>query len=234
MTWDRNRSLNRQERFDFAATLAFLGIVTFLACNACAATPVVMPRVAVPVEAIRTARDQHDAMVLITVLCWQADLSVTGHFGSGVVVSPNRVLTAAHVAACDEGTPQLFIDAGDGDVAATTEIAMRGLDVARLVTAPGALARWFTPLRLGPIPDIGEHACEAAAAPRTTYRCFTTQASRRDRIGLDGMVEHGNSGAGLYVAGRLVGIVVTAGYCELGAACLGGAAPLQDYPWLIP
>lgn len=227
--------------------LAILGVIlgaiaSVLTCGSC-----VVLRVPDTTQGSvwRTPAQQVNADVDIGVTCGDG----TQHTGTGVVVSPTQVVTALHVASCpDHGTPLIMVSLDDNAWRMmVVEVQLPGIDVARLSMWSPYFARNTSPVVIGPRPVTGDRLCEAAAEPRWTYRCFIAQppmvyddglgsdipATGR-KILVDGTIEHGNSGSGVYDArGRLVGILVTAGPCE-EYMCEGGVAPLQGEPWLIP
>ena len=183
-----------------------------------------------PLRVSRTPREQWGAGVQVTVTCDGAP-----QWGSGVLVSASRVITALHVVTCPGGLePKIEVDAGDGPVNAKLEIAMPQSDLARLYVSAN-LEKWFTPVSIGPDPGTGDRACWVAETPRTTYRCGTVEDVTVDQIWLDGFVEHGNSGAGLYNGrGQLVGIVTATLVCQTGVFCAGWARSLSGLEWLVP
>lgn len=181
---------------------------------------------------------QYDALVQVLTVCPDGKVGT----GSGVLVAPDVVLTAKHVVTCMPLPPfEIYTPPAKVFVKFTEEEGSEGVveielpqhDVARIRLKEGT-TKYFTPISIGPKPGIGDRVCEVSAVPRTTYRCGVVQPDG-EYIGLDFMVEHGNSGSALYNgAGQLVGIVVQLRYCEGGQICAGRAAPLADYSWLVP
>lgn len=209
-------------------TIAVLVLSVLATCASCASA--LMP------DRLRSPSAQWDASVLIQVSCIPG---IVTQYGSGVVVSKDRVLTAMHVVKCDMGLdPTVTIDPGDGtDRDATVEVLLPDDDIARLRVSAD-LSDYFHPVEIGPHPAAGERACWTALAPRPTLRCGTTQpesAYEMSGIFVDGFVEHGNSGSGMYDSrGRLVGIVVSTLTCQTGVYCLGRAVSLAGREWLVP
>lgn len=237
-----DRPISVRDRLVLAGLLAALGVVA-ATCGACAA------RVGDALAAAprRSLPEQHGATVKITVDCPGEIPGVPAtHFGSGVVVSADRVVTALHVSGCGrggDGEPSgldeplsIKVDPGDGvEREATREILIPSVDVARIQVAGNApLRRWLTPLAIGPRPALGDQVCEAAAYPRYTYRCGMVQPWRGAKIYAEYFTEFGNSGSGVYSDGRLVGILTTLAWCQGNHPCLAGISPLQGYEWLVP
>ena len=233
--------MTRADRARFYATLGVLALaITAVAtCGACGIMP-----------ATRTPQQQHNASVQITVFCMPVDEdghpridvdsglpTVSEHFGSGTLVSAHEVLTAAHVPHCPEGDAEIMaVDVGDGaQHQASVDVLLPAADIAR-VHVEDDLGTWFTPLRVGPIPQVGDRVCAASAAPRNMYRCWTAQARRADPgpsadIDLDGWTEFGESGSGLFDdSGRLIGVVVSLTTCQEHLQCLGHATSVAAYP----
>ncbi len=203
-------------------------ILAFLTAFSCTHSP-----------ATRYPAKQYDALVKLVVTCPGGGRGA----GTGVLVAPDVILTAQHVVTCmplppyplyvaPEKIEVFFTDTESTE--GTVEVELSQHDVARVKLATGA-PQYFSPISIGPKPGIGDRVCEVSAVPRTTYRCGVVQPETGPYIGLDFMVEHGNSGSALYnSAGQLVGIVVQLVYCENQEICAGRAIPLEDYPWLVP
>lgn len=194
----------------------------------------------------RSAVQQHNAMVRINATCPDGSFR-----GSGVMVSPQHVLTAEHVATCEllPAMPEIGINHAvtmpalkltiwvTDEVSVEAEIeatASPGADLARLKMAR-SMPDVFSPVRLGPPPQIGDRICEASAVPRSTYRCGEAQESPTGHIGLGFMVENGNSGSGIYNAkGELIGITTMLIYCQNRLLCAGIGTALAGYAWMMP
>jgi S1-C subfamily serine protease len=232
----RDRPLLARERFDFALVLTAVMLAAVAATCASCASAAIAP-------ALRSPREQHAAGVLIKVACASASegaISVHLHYGSGVIVGDHEVLTAGHVAHCDDNEVMaMTVDPGDGtDRDAELDVLVPRADVAR-ITVGADLSKWFTPVRIGPVPQVGDRVCEVSAAPRWTYRCGVAQIPEEGTsdgdVHIEMTTEFGNSGSALYDAdGNLVAIVVMVQFCQAKLPCVGEASSLAAYPWLIP
>lgn len=176
-----------------------VALATLAACGSCAATG--FPARATPAEVVRG----EDAR---TVLLDGLTPEGARYMCSGVLVSDHQVVTANH---CAPDGALILGTRPDGSVAFfVPEVVLPGLDLVRLATIPGVFGP--APVRplLGPSASLDERLCISAAVPRRDHKCGFVQFTE----GSDGMfyfdavVEHGNSGGGVYDdAGRLVGIV---------------------------
>jgi hypothetical protein len=228
--------LPRRGRLRLAILAAVAGaIASLLTCGSCVVLRV--PEAMHQAKVWRNAAEQHNADVRITVDC-----GAHTYGGSGVVVSPTRVLTALHVVTCDGAgdnpLPLISIYEGDGSaVMYMIEVALPERDIARLWTFTDAFKAEATPIVVGPVPTVGDRVCIAAAMPNWGYHCYDVQPPEpndKDFHIASSVIELGNSGAGVYDAqGRLVGIFVTARECSQ-YLCVGGVSPLAEDPWLIP
>ncbi len=189
----------------------------------------------------RSPMEMHNATVRIETTCGE-DVS----WGSGVIVSRDRVVTANHVVQCTPlpGLPifmpptKITIDAGDGvkrEAMIDVQIGDGAKDIARLLLAESTFGdEFYTPVTIGETPQLGDTVCQTSSVPRWTYRCGPVQTTD-GYIRVEMRTEHGNSGAGLYNnRGQLVGIIVQLWVCEGNEFCGGRAAPIQDYRWLVP
>ena len=188
----------------------------------------------------QSARQQHDSMVLVQKVCPDGSKG----FGTGILVAPDRVLTATHVVKCEivPGMP-LYMDPTNIKVSITKtqtldakiEVEVSGFDVSRLKLKDKSFAPYFSEVSVGPKPDIGERVCQVSAVPRSTYRCGEVQFSAVDRILFGHPVESGNSGSGVFDSkGRLVGIVTNLIRCQDGVICSGYGTSLASFEWLVP
>lgn len=187
---------------------------------------------------LRTPDQQYEAGVIVAVSCGQEldEPFSPIQTGSGVIVAGTRVITALHVVTCPLGLAvQVKVDPGDGTMRdAVVELTAPTRDVARLVVSAD-LSQWFTPVAVGPTPLRGERVCWAAWRPRPTYRCATVEWTNPEWVVVDGFVEQGNSGAGLYdAAGRLVGVMARTKACQTGVFCVGGAQRFTGLEFLVP
>jgi hypothetical protein len=161
-------------------------------------------------------------------------------YGSGVVMGPREVLTAAHVASCPEGFRHtaLTVTTASGRVVSgqlERADASRDIAVVRLwEDVPAA------PLALGPA-SPGQDVCYEAAWPQRVRHCGKVSKIRDQRVeqGADvdvwlqwskpeDAVVGGNSGSGVYdMSGRLVGLATNGGYDELSsfAVAVAGRIP---------
>lgn len=175
--------------------------------------------------------------VKIEQLCIKGDpfkretVAVLGGYGSGVIVGPHHVLTAAHVIECP-GVGQTHVTTSTGRrLVAEIDRKNVTLDIARLYVAEGFLG--ITRPALG-APAMGEPVCAATSWPergRTCGQIVSLGAVRGGAITHSAAIKPGNSGSGLYSGARLVGIVITRRFCDhleellgLPAGCGGGAA----------
>lgn len=238
-----DRPITRRERLALAGVLCVL-MATMVTCASCVAD-LTLPALGV------TAPQQHHLTARINTICMEPGegdaLEMRGYRGSGVVVSSNQVLTAAHVAQC--GSPSLGITWAptkmtvtvDGvEHEATLEVVLPGDDLARIVTRDSWAFGMTAPVTIGPAPRVGDQACQSAAYPRWNYRCGEVQPTnpsypgQAPRVTISMHTEFGNSGSGVWVDGRLVGILVTAQPCQDESLCEGGVSLLATHRWLLP
>lgn len=220
--------MTRPERFKFVGVLAVIALVTAMVSTCASCAPHTTSSYG------RSAPEMHQSTVTIRTVCSNGVFA-----GSGVMVSPTRILTAGHVVRCQisetsfEPPLAIGVDGGDDEFHfATLDSAdfQEGVDVAAL-TVDG-MRKYFTPVTIGPQPDIGERVCASTGRkPRYAIKCGTVQPrTTADDTGttrFDGIIEGGNSGSGLYDSrGRLVGIVTFYFKCSNGQTCGGGATPL--------
>lgn len=192
-----------------AIVLVALLLFSALGTSGCRSPAIAAPRL--ETGAGLTVAEQHAAAVRI---------DACGYYGSGVVIGPGRVLTAAHVVM--KACPFLVVTAADGKrYRARRQVAWAD-DIA-LVYVSG-LATQTVP----PIDGIGsgDRVCFAPGAPRRARSCGAVYSvtSRIGGIYHSAITVPGNSGAGVYdLRGRLVGIVV---WYVKGAG--GMATPIGD------
>lgn len=155
-------------------------------------------------------------------------LVTTGHLGSAVLIDDRHAITAYHVVDCQE-TPivRLVLPSGRR-LRAQVDRADLELDIARLTVA--ADERLSTPRPVVGSAAVGNTACASVAEPERRWICGAVQSadSYRDGIQFSATVVPGNSGGGVYVGGRLVGIVTKWIRCAISEASCGGlATPLE-------
>jgi S1-C subfamily serine protease len=209
--------------------VAVFGLLTALIATCCAGTAANVADRRSELEKTERGR-----AIPIGVMCRGSDGALVTHIASGVLIAPNRALTAFHVIDCPEAFPVVVIDgtAIPAQVDATEPLA----DLARL-TFPRGGKPWGTSVA---VVTKGDRICVASAAPAPDYQCGKV---REFRDTLDGDVEHtavvrpGNSGSGVYDSrGRLVGI--TTHYKTCGGDdknyCAGRMTALYGHKWMVP
>jgi S1-C subfamily serine protease len=175
---------------------------------------------------------RYDAAVEVTATC--DDMS--GWYGSGVIVSKDRVLTAGHVLEGPPGVHCVFVvEDSAGKLYLMHPVALLDSDHVDLgvleLSSPVAKFEMPAP-EYGPPPQLGEWVCTVTAHPRREHKCGQVFKSKKQpgdiRMGI--VVEPGNSGSALYDArGRLVGIVVHLYQCDNGQFCSGAATSLAGH-----
>jgi S1-C subfamily serine protease len=164
---------------------------------------------------------QADAAVEITVRCGRLGAGK----GSGVVIAPNRVLTASHVIDwCEDG--EIKVTHGGGDVGAIVLLADPDSDLASL-SVPTVQAG---PIRFGPKPEVDSTICLVTRYPYINRSCGMVRgySDPPGDVKHGATTERGNSGSGVYdEQGRLVGIVTHLMTCTNGQLCGGKFASLE-------
>ena len=162
-------------------------------------------------EATLSPGAQADHAVAVTSEC-QGD-----RHGSGVLIGAYTVLTAAHVAPCD--------DAEVEGVTATVEVI--GADVARLTLAESVDAH---PVTVGPRPRVDDVVCIEPAIPQRRRSCGWALGIEQQLVIHSAPVWPGNSGAGVWDdEGRLVATAVGQ-HRSYDDYPMGGVAELLS-PW---
>jgi len=181
----------------------------------------------------RSVAERYSAAVRIGVTCLGEDGSIMSGGGSGVIVSPTVVLTAAHVADMPDALCSFSVSRYDGrERSMRVERVDHKLDLARLVLMSGQEPFVYSPVSFGPKPLIGSTVCAAPAWPSFKHKCGEVQpyAEAPGNLQMDVVIEPGNSGSGVYDgAGRLVGIVTHLTHCYNGQICGGKAATLEGH-----
>jgi hypothetical protein len=154
------------------------------------------------------------ASVLKTVKPSMVSISVKlagdgGQTGSGVIVSPNEILTNCHVVENSESVQVTFSDGGT--IPATLIGRVSTLDLCLL----SAVSNNRTPITISPISEIevGQtvYAVGDPLALKTTISDGIISAFRQNDVGkliqITTPISHGSSGGGLFdIKGRLLGI----------------------------
>jgi hypothetical protein len=197
-------------------------VLTLSACGGCAGMGGFPPgRTPASVVAAEAAR-----VVEITGLT-----ALGGYRCSGVLVSATQVVTAAHCA--PEGAVILATDAAGEMALMGVEVLLPGQDLVRLEALEGT-GGFTAPARLevAPPAQVDDRVCIAPAVPRHDHKCGRVQGEQEGYVLFDAIVEHGNSGGGVYDdAGRLVGIVSIL-YTAQNGQIIGGG--LHAVPrWLV-
>lgn len=230
-----NRSISRRERLNLAVVLVvFMSIAAFAVCACATINP----------HRERSPTEQYTNSVKLIVTCIEtttAGAMYRVHMGSGVIVSEDVVLTAAHVASCPDGQKmfaETVVMPNESDMyTAETEMLYLQRDVARVKLSFKKLED-VPPVHLGPRPAIGDTICAATAVPDWGRACGVVGPSGSnltDSINISTLVQFGNSGSGVFDShGRLIGLVITAHLCQGNFPCSGGVTPIQDMAGLIP
>jgi len=209
-----------------AGLLVFL--LGLLANASCACTPRL---------ALAQLHDEYDAAVKIEAHCVvekDGVFSMSGWYGSGVVVDQRHVLTAGHVATADEHEICSFVatdSAGTKRIIAPLVIDAK-LDLASMRLQDDQPDFAPTHVHFGIKPLRGSIVCASPAFPRSAHKCGEVQpyVEAPGDIVMGIIVEPGNSGSALYDEyGHLVGIVTHLLYCQNHQWCAGKAASLQDH-----
>lgn len=159
-------------------------------------------------------------------------VSLYRSYGSGVIVAPYVLLTAAHVATAQPGFACLwFASMIHGKrYMIVPDTAIREWDLAsmRSVLEP------FDPtyaVAYGPAPEFASHICAAPAFPQWLHRCGDVQTYSDPPGDMQNTIvtEPGNSGSGVYNDdGQLVGIVTHLWTCTGGTQICGGRAAILE------
>ena len=181
-----------------------------------------------PVALGRTPDEQAKAAVEIRMVCVGMGTVRIG-LGSGVQVSADGVITAAHVIEC-AGESSIVVKAAGSWNLALIRLVDFEADVAALqllLEVPSTRAT------LGHRPQVGDGVCLVVVVPKPARRCGTVNTLEEgDSDRHDVFTEAGNSGSGVYDStGRLVGIVTRRQPLEKGPG--GLFMTLEDRPWMV-
>lgn len=158
---------------------------------------------ALMLSAGRPLPERGDRVVLVAAQC-----GPTPHGGSGVIVGPALVLTAAHVVPCAD--PVVTVTTIDHrEIRMQLRLRVMPDDVAQLVPINGA------PFGDGMVPAVatprlGDRVCAFVANPERTVSCGKISKLTDDPDGIEhgAVTIPGNSGSPVYdTLGRLVGII---------------------------
>lgn len=165
-------------------------------------------------EALRGPKGQADTVVRVEMFCLVTDPYVTGvtitsgGTGSGVMISSDRVITAAHVTECS------YL----ADVHVTTADSRRFPVRVDKIDRAADLVTLHVPVPVDPImapqiaspPRQGDEVWLRYAVPERGSTSGIVLGSDGDRVAHTALTRHGNSGGPVYDAeGHLVGIVTT-------------------------
>jgi S1-C subfamily serine protease len=186
---------------------------------------------------LKQVHDEYESAVKITATCVVVQdhtFSITGWGGSGVIVDKRRIVTAGHVAQSEANQMCSFVvtDYSGKDRLAAPLVIDETHDLASMVLGsdePDFAAPYAS---FGGKPLLGSSVCASVAEPRRGRKCGEVQpyVDPPGDLVMDVVVEHGNSGSGLYDdRGALVGIVTHLVMCANGQYCAGKAATLEGH-----
>lgn len=188
------------------------GLIVFLAgivatCTSCAAS-----QMHTSAGFARTPQQQLSATYYVSTTCTFIDGSGGEmHGGTGVMVDPHHLLTARHVVEChDGGLPTVRVwRENDTRYEVLIQREWKTKDIAQLYSQfalPGTdakLAHW--------LPHVGDAVCAHHASPHFGAACGEVTDLRVNNpdgdVEVSMLIEHGNSGSGVYIDGILVGII---------------------------
>lgn len=179
-------------------------------------------------EALRGPKGQADTVVRVEVFCLVTDPYVTdrvittGGTGSGVLVAPDRVVTAAHVTECDYLADIHVTTSDNRRFPVRVDRFDRAADLVSLRVS-SAVDTIIAPQIASP-PRQGSEVWLRYAVPERGSTSGIVLGADGDRVAHTALTRHGNSGGPVYDAeGHLVGIVTTLS-AELGGAFVSLAA----------
>lgn len=211
-------------------------VLVLLALSSCVGC-VASLRSAVPVRSIQ---EQRGSTVSILMLCSKD--ATTGEprasMGSGVVVSPNEVLTAAHVVDGCGVRPNISA-AEPGDFSHNMKIVLDApsADLARLQIVDQSSFHAAPRVGISSV-EPRDAVCIVSGIPTIDYRCGVVEqktSAAKQNLDLSILVEPGNSGGPVYDRrGRLVGIVTNYRTLARGHQISGGrATELHGKSWVL-
>jgi len=169
---------------------------------------------------------QYQRTSALMVLCMNP---ITGEaspvMGSGVIVSDDTIMTAAHVVDC-EGVILVRTGLEQESIATVTKIN-KERDIA-VLNAPGVTGPTLT---FGPKPLPGDKLCVSPGWPNRNRNCgevYYEEGGPGHGIRFSAIVQPGNSGAGVYnTHDQLVGILTILTVCGNSQYCGAGATALD-------
>lgn len=192
------------------------GLVVFLVgivatCSSCSLTR--LPALTNTATAQpRTPQEQLAATYYVSTRCMLIDGSGGElHGGTAVMVDLHHLLTARHVIECKNGgIVTVFVEREDGRrTEAIVQRQWETKDIALLYTRfelPGNDVKLAVSL-----PHVGDAVCAHHASPHFGAACGEVVDLHPDNpdgdVEVSMIIEHGNSGSGVYVDGVLVGII---------------------------
>ncbi len=183
--------------------------------------------------ATRDLAAQYASAVAITANCLELSTgTVGGWYGSGVIVNDHTVLTAGHVVEA-EG----YLCTWEGVLSDGTKVELKPGYVdhdADLAAMHSSTKMKALPVSYAGMPPLGSEVCESASHPKVVHRCGEVEPSEEGYIVTDMLVDHGNSGAGVYDEdGHLVGITTRLVMCGNRQYCGGWIAKLDGHLELL-
>lgn len=177
----------------------------------------------------RSRREAFDQAIMIQATCASGDSHGT-FYGSGTIVGPQTVITAAHVTMAPDGWSCVYIGnmTNGHKYLLVPDVRLAAHDLATMVSPFEQFDPTF-PVVYGPTPDTGDRLCAQTGWPMYYRQCGDSQYLDRDTGFMHHsiFVEPGNSGAGVYDSqGRLVAVITHLVRCDSGRQICGGKAAL--------
>ncbi len=185
----------------------------------------------------RSLEAEYSSAVAIKKTCIDTQTGrLSGSYGSGVIVTDHMILTAAHVVN-PHGMFCTFegLDATGSTFTLHPAVVDYTADIAQMVTTKYKFR--YRPVSIGPVPELGAHVCVVTGFPNNYRRCGNIQPLGKvdPNLEIDMIVEHGNSGSGIYDDhGRLVGIAVALINCGNGQICESAGTSLWNRNHILP